>query len=101
MGKNPVIGKTSNMNKNQFLELLSKEGFPKPVMVEREANGSLGLHMHPFEAKALIIRGQMEIGIGEIKTSYRVGDVFHLNKNQEHSESYGPDGVCYLAGRKD
>ncbi len=101
MGKNPVIGKTSNMNKNQFLELLSKEGFPKPVMVEREANGSLGLHMHPFEAKALIIRGQIEISLNGVKINYRAGDVFHLEKNQEHSESYGPDGVCYLAGRKD
>jgi hypothetical protein len=27
--------------------------------------------------------------------------VFHLRKDQEHSESYGPRGVTYLAGRKD
>jgi hypothetical protein len=27
--------------------------------------------------------------------------MFHLRKDQEHSESYGPNGVQYLAGRKD
>jgi hypothetical protein len=90
-----------NMNKSQFLEKLSNEGFPTPVMVEREANASLGIHTHPFEAKALIISGQIDITVDGIKTSYRAGDVFHLRKDQEHSESYGPRGVTYLAGRKD
>jgi quercetin dioxygenase-like cupin family protein len=90
-----------DMNKNQFLEQLSNEGFPTPVMVEREANSSLDVHTHPFEAKALIISGQIDITVDGIKTSYRSGNIFHLRKNQEHSESYGPSGVTYLAGRKD
>jgi len=89
------------MNKNQFIEQLSKECFPSPVMVEREANASLGIHTHPFEAKALIIQGQIDITVDGIKTRYRAGDMFHLPKDQEHSESYGPNGVQYLAGRKD
>jgi len=90
-----------DMNKNQFIEQLSKEGFPTPVIVEREANSSLDVHAHPFEAKALIISGQIDITVDGIKISYRAGDVFHLRKDQEHSESYGPNGVQYLAGRKD
>lgn len=89
------------MNENQFCEELAKDGFPEPLLVERQANDSLGVHAHPFEAKALILSGQIDITIAGIKTSYRVGDVFHLLKNQEHSESYGSTGVRYLAGRKD
>jgi len=89
------------INENQFRDELAKDGFPAPVIVEREANGSLGINTHPFEAKALILSGQIDITVDGIKVSYRVGDVFHLLKNQAHSESYGPSGVRYLAGRKD
>jgi len=29
-----------------------------------------------------------------------VGEVFHLAAEQAHSESYGPEGVRYLVGRR-
>jgi quercetin dioxygenase-like cupin family protein len=76
------------------------EGFPEPVMVERERNGFLDLHSHSFEVRALITHGQMEITIDGDSQSYGVGDAFHLTQNQVHSERYGSDGVRYLASRK-
>ena len=33
-------------------------------------------------------------------TRYQVGDVFHLQPNELHSEGYGPEGVTYLVSRK-
>ena len=43
------------MNQEQFKHLLIEEGFQDLVIVEREADGYLDLHTHPFEAKALIL----------------------------------------------
>jgi quercetin dioxygenase-like cupin family protein len=60
----------------------------------------MDIHAHPFEAKALIIDGDLTIRAGESQRNYRPGDVFHLPTNAPHSESYGPDGVTYLVGRK-
>jgi quercetin dioxygenase-like cupin family protein len=88
------------MNREAFTESLTKEGFPDAVVVTREANTAMDVHARPFEAKALIIEGDMHIRVGEEERLYRVGDVFHLAANEPHSERYGPNGVTYLVGRK-
>ena len=88
------------MEEQEFLETLRAEGYAEPVRVARAPNGRLDDHAHPFEAKALILKGEMRINAGgEIKI-YRAGDVFHLRRDEPHRESYGPDGVEYLSGRR-
>lgn len=89
------------MKQDDFLKMLIKEGFPEPVLVVREQSGSLDKHSHPFEVKALVIQGQIDIVIDGAQRTYRAGDVFHLLHSQEHAERYGAEGVRYLASRKD
>lgn len=88
------------MNIEEFLHLLQQDGFPGPVEVQQAPNGQLGMHEHPFEVKALVIAGDITIVADEISKTYSTGDVFHLGLQQPHSESYGPEGVKYLASRK-
>lgn len=83
-----------------FQATLASEGYAEIVTVERAADGFLALHAHPFEAKALILAGEITLQIGAIEKRYKVGEVFHLLANQSHSEQYGPEGVRYLVGRK-
>jgi quercetin dioxygenase-like cupin family protein len=88
------------MEQQEFLDTLRAEGYAEPVLVRRAPNGRLDDHAHPFEAKALILSGEVRIHAGgEIKI-YRTGDVFHLRRDEPHRESYGPDGVEYLSGRR-
>ena len=88
------------MNTEQFLLLLQREGFPEPVEVQQVPNGQLGQHEHPFEVRALVIEGSIDIVIhGESKT-FKAGDVFELGLKEVHTESYGSEGVKYLASRK-
>ena len=88
------------MNQQEFHDMLTREGFREVVTVEREANGFLEVHTHPFEAKALIIDGALRLRVGEQEQAYGVGDIFHLAANESHAEWYGPNGVRYLVGRK-
>ncbi|SOE93536.1 Cupin domain-containing protein [Burkholderia sp. D7] len=88
------------MERDDFIEMLAREGFQTTVFVEREAGASLDDHAHSFEAKALILEGELTLRIAGKDTLYQVGDVFHLKANEIHSERYGPEGVCYLVGRK-
>lgn len=88
------------MDPNTFEKRLHTEGFSQTVIVEREANGRLDLHTHPFEALALILAGEIRIDADGESRLYRVGDVFHLAAGQPHAESYGPEGVRYLVGRR-
>ena len=83
-----------------FQAELVSEGFSEITTVERAADGFLAAHAHPFEAKALILAGEITLQIGSIEQHYQVGQVFHLPANQLHSERYGAAGVRYLVGRK-
>ena len=88
------------MEREDFIEMLAREGFQTTVLVEREAGASLDDHAHAFEAKALILEGELMLSVADKDTRYQSGDVFHLRANETHSERYGPDGVCFLVGRK-
>lgn len=88
------------MNTEQFLHLLRQDGFPEPVEVEQKPNGGLGVHEHPFEVRALVIEGSIDIVTNNLSKTYHVGDIFQLSFKQPHSESYGAEGVKYLASRK-
>jgi quercetin dioxygenase-like cupin family protein len=88
------------MNQDVFLDRLQKEDFPAPVVATRQPPFFLDLHSHPYEAKALVLDGQIDINVGGIKTIYLAGDVFHLLANQVHTENCGSKGVQYLVSRK-
>ncbi|AXL50758.1 cupin [Paraburkholderia caffeinilytica] len=88
------------MDREAFTESLTKDGFPEAVVVTREANITMDVHEHSFEAKALILEGELHIRVGDEERAYKAGDVFHLPANKLHSERYGPSGVTYLVGRK-
>jgi hypothetical protein len=49
---------------------------------------------------ALVIDGYIEIETRGALRRYAEGDMFELELEQAHSESYGPLGVKYLASRK-
>ncbi|WP_251369178.1 cupin [Polynucleobacter sp. AP-Sving-400A-A2] len=80
--------------------MLVLDGFPEPTLVEREADGFLDTHTHPFEVKALVVSGQIDLVVDGVRTSYISGELFHLLENQVHTECYGNNGVQYLASRK-
>lgn len=89
------------MNQNGFEAALRRDGFGEIVIVERPPNGHLDVHTHPFEARALILAGEIRLCCaGETERNFRVGEVFHLAAGQPHAETYGPDGIRYVVGRR-
>ena len=88
------------MLREEFIASLAKDGFLEVLTLSRAANQFLEAHAHPFEAKALVIEGQLRLRVNDAEQLYQAGQVFHLPANQSHSEYYGPQGVTYLVGRK-
>ena len=88
------------MNSEQFVQLLRRDGFPEPVEVQQVPNGQIGVHEHPFEVRALVVEGDITIVIDGLSKNYKAGEMFHLELKQPHAESYGSEGVKYLASRK-
>ncbi|ALZ82774.1 cupin [Pseudomonas oryzihabitans] len=88
------------MDQAAFTIQLAKEGFQPPVLVMREAHGTLDAHAHPFDAKALVIEGELRIRTAAGERHYGVGEIFQLAAHKPHSEVFGAQGVRYLAGRR-
>ena len=88
------------MEREVFMKTLAAEGFEEAVTVMREPGGFLDMHAHPFEAKALIVKGGLILKVEGAEQSYQPGQVFHLPAGTPHSEQYGPQGVEYLVGRR-
>lgn len=88
------------MEQEEFKALLSSEGFEEVAVVAREPNGRVDEHVHTFEAKALILDGEIRLRIDEGECVYQPGQVFHILPSVPHTEWYGPVGVKYLVGRK-
>lgn len=88
------------MTKNEFLAFLETNQLPEPILVEQPANGGLDVHTHDFVVNAFVSEGEIRISCNGVETLYEVGDVFHLEHKEPHSESYGPLGVKYLVSRK-
>jgi quercetin dioxygenase-like cupin family protein len=88
------------MDQAAFTIQLAKEGFQPPVLVMREAHGTPDAHAHPFDAKALVIEGELRIRTAAGERHYGVGEIFQLAAHEPHSEVFGAQGVRYLAGRR-
>lgn len=88
------------MDRTDFAASLATDGFAEIVTIERPADGALDVHTHPFEAKALVLAGELTIRCGTTEQRYQAGQIFHLAAHEPHAETYGPQGVTYLVGRK-
>lgn len=58
-------------------------------------------HTHPFAVEALVVAGEMWLGIdGAAPQRLGPGARFALAAGQPHDERYGPDGATYWAARR-
>ena len=78
-----------------YTEVLAREWPPLTV---------LDTHSHPFDAKALVISGELwlTVGIGvESQTQHiTAGQRFELSRNIPHDERYGSEGATYWVARR-
>ncbi|GAB3491244.1 hypothetical protein GCM10027399_09150 [Curvibacter fontanus] len=88
------------MDPELFRQQLQAAGFEQITLVTREPEGFLDAHTHPFEARALILSGEITLVCQGQEQRYRPGEIFHLALAEPHTERYGPQGVTYLVGRK-
>ncbi|MDD0808911.1 cupin [Curvibacter sp. RS43] len=88
------------MTEAEFNADLATRGFTEVSTVQREAGGQMDEHTHAFEARALILEGDITIETQSGSQRYQPGDIFHLQHEEPHAETYGPQGVRYRVGRK-
>ncbi len=88
------------MNRAEFEAELQAQGYAE-VVDRRMAPDALNPeHAHEFDARLLVLEGEMAIARDGTERVYRAGDSFAMDAGCRHAERGGPQGARYLAGRR-
>jgi quercetin dioxygenase-like cupin family protein len=88
------------MDRAQFEAKLKAEGYPEIDVGALEPNCSRAEHAHHFDVSALVLEGEITLGLGGESRTYRAGDRFAMAAGCMHTEDVGPAGVRYVVGRR-
>ena len=87
------------MNQASFEAELSRDGYEivTNTMPPDKLNPE---HVHSFDAYLLVTAGRMTIAANGLTNTYQAGETFRMPAGCRHSETAGPEGATYIAGRR-
>lgn len=88
------------MNRADFETELRAQGYREIVDRRMNAKATNPEHSHEFDARLLVLEGEMTVVCDGEERTYQVGDTFAMTAGRRHTERCGPGGVHYLAGRR-
>lgn len=88
------------MNRESFSQSLQEQKFNEVLEKSLGAGEYNAAHAHPFDVRALVTQGDINLMVGGVTTRYSAGEIFSMVAGCTHEESVGADGVTYLVGRR-
>jgi quercetin dioxygenase-like cupin family protein len=88
------------MNRTEFETDCRGQGYHEIVDRRMDANTTNPKHSHEFDARLLVLEGELTITREGSAQLYRAGDTFAMTAGCRHTERSGPEGARYLAGRR-
>jgi hypothetical protein len=91
------------MNQTDFPGFESEaraQGFDEVLERHWPAGTVLDEHVHPFDAKALVVQGEMWLRVGDHTRHLQAGDRFDVGRDVPHAERYGSEGATYWVARR-
>jgi quercetin dioxygenase-like cupin family protein len=86
------------MDRVEFESALREHGYLEVVDRRMEPNSLSPEHAHEFDARVLILEGEMTISSNGAEQIYHAGDTFAMNAGGRHAQQGGPQGVRFLVG---
>ena len=87
------------MDQQEFAKQLALEAYDEVLTKSLPAKQWIPEHSHPFDAKVLVLSGDVTLGLEGRQTVYREGDIYSVGRGIEHTELYGDAGVSLMIGR--
>ena len=84
----------------QFTLQLAQDGYTETLTRSWEPNQLVASHSHPFDARALVLKGEFTLSWNGQTQTLSQGDTFSMVAGCEHAEHYSAQGATYLVGRK-
>jgi quercetin dioxygenase-like cupin family protein len=87
------------MNQSDFEADLRREGY-QIFYGGMKAGEEIADHSHEWDARVMVIGGEITLTRGGKAETFRVGDSCAVAAGEMHAEHVGPQGVAYIAGRR-
>ena len=87
------------MDRTAFEAALQRDGF-EVVARTMEPNTTNPEHAHDFDARVLVVAGEMTLDRDGARRACRPGDTLEIAHGHRQAEIAGPDGASYIAGRR-
>ena len=87
------------MNTAEFDAELRSDGY-RVVNSSVKPNLVTPNHCHDFDAKSLVLGGEITITCDNTPATFRAGQCFEVPAGRMHAEHVGPEGVALLSGRR-
>lgn len=87
------------MDMMEFDATLRREGY-RVVNTGIRPNTVAPNHCHDFDAKSLVLGGEITITCDNAAVTYRAGQCFAVPAGRMHAEHVGREGVALLSGRR-
>jgi len=88
------------MNTAEFEKSLRADGFVEIETKGVAAGTHNDAHDHPFDVRAMVLEGSIDLTVDGVRSSYRPGQVFNMKAGCAHVEDVGAQGVRYVFGRR-
>lgn len=87
------------MNRETFEAELERDGYD--IITNTTTGAKVNPeHSHPFDVRALVMKGALSLTCAGRTDTYGPGQVFAMARGCLHYESYGDEGAVVLLGRK-
>jgi quercetin dioxygenase-like cupin family protein len=88
------------MDRATFEASLTSDGF-EIVSISMKPDAVNAEHVHPFDARVMVVAGAMTVNREDTGArTFQSGESFELNSGCRHTETAGPAGATYVAGRR-
>ena len=88
------------MDEQSYRAKVKEEGYAEPVLIDWEANRFVDTHSHDFDAAIFVLEGEITVACEDRTSTCRIGDNEALAAGTLHTEQIGPQGVKFLAARR-
>ena len=88
------------MDITEFVTHWQREGYLEVETKQVMPNVSKPSHAHPFDARGLMLAGELTLTWEGQTHTFRVGETFDMPAGCVHSEQYGPEETTFLLGRR-
>jgi quercetin dioxygenase-like cupin family protein len=88
------------MDTTEFTAAWQRDGYLEVETRQVLPDVSRAPHAHPFDARGLILAGELTLTWAGQTHTFRVGETFDMPAGCMHSEQWGPEGTTFLLGRR-